>query len=84
VLLLINVLILFLSLERLCRNTGNIAPVGSSVISTPSAVLRTGSGRNLRSLTSVGDDNPVFRRCNTASDGRRVTFFRKGRRNNSE
>ena len=36
--------------QRLCRNTKNIDCIGPSVIST--------AGRNLRSLTSVRDDNP--------------------------
>jgi hypothetical protein len=49
-----------LSLETLCRNTGNIVPVGPSVIST--------AGRNPRSVTSVRDDNSVFSRCDTVSD----------------
>ena len=62
--------------KRLCRNTGNIVPVGPSVISTPLAVLRTDSGRNLRSLTSVRDDHPVFSRCDTASKEGEETISR--------
>jgi len=35
-------------------------------------MLRAGSGRNLRSLTSVRDDNPVSRHWDTVSDGGRL------------
>src|SRR5919106_5077916 len=37
----------------------SILPIAFCVISTPSAMLRTGSGRNLGSLTFVRDDNAV-------------------------
>src|SRR4029077_9731536 len=39
------------------------------VISTPSAILRTGSGRNVRSLTFVRDDNSVSGHCDRVCDG---------------
>jgi len=39
----------------------------ASVISTPSTKLRVDSGRNLRSLTFVRDDNPLSKPCDTVS-----------------
>jgi hypothetical protein len=50
-------------LERPRRYIKNI--VSLYVISTPSAMLRMGSGRNLRSLTSVRDDNRFRRQRGT-------------------
>src|SRR5262249_30651174 len=51
--------------ERMCRNTRKVpVSIGASVIST--------GGRNLRSLTSVRDDNPVARNATQS--------FREGRK----
>ena len=45
------------------------------VISSPSTMLRTGSARNLRSLTFVRDDNATFRDCYTVSCGREKAIW---------